>query len=188
MNNNIADIEKALGIRLPGAYHSFLLQEQFTGERLVNDLLLLYGTDILEERNNSYQVQKYLPGYISIGDDSGGKAILLHAGAPDENVYMTGYGALDTGSLEVLATDFNTWVQQGFPLEAIREAPDVIAFRASDTFHLRTAWQEIHRALTQLEAEKAKGMELKNYLTQKRILQQQLKDFELQHAGKNYRL
>lgn len=188
MDNNIADIENALGIVLPGAYRSFLLQEHFTGDLLVNDQLLLYGTGIIAERNTTYQVQQYLPAYISIGDDSGGSAILLHCHDNDENVYITGYGALDPGSMEVLATDFNTWIQAGFPLHIIREAPDTIAFRASETYQLRQVYQQLHRALTQLEAEKAKGMDLKTYITQKRILQQQIKDFEIQHTGKNYRL
>lgn len=188
MNNNIRDIEEALGIILPGAYRNFLLQEQLPGDLLINDLLALYGTDSLLERNITYQVQHYLPAYISIGDDSGGQAILLHCNDSDEKVYLTGYGALDTGSMKVIGNSFSTWSQKGYPLEVIREAPDVLAFRASETYQLRTAYQEMHRALTQLEKAKVTGMDLKTYLTQKRVLQQQIKDFEIQHAGKKYRV
>lgn len=188
MHNNINDIEKALGVVLPGAYRHFLLQEQLTADRIVNDLLLLYGTDNLSERNTTFEVQKYLPGYISIGDDSGGKAICLHCNDNDEKVYFTGYGALDTGSMEVLSDSFTTWIQNDCSSDIILEAPDVLAFRASDTYQLRITYQEMHRALTQLEAAKAAGMDLKTYLTQKRVLQQQIKDFEIQHAGKKYRV
>ena len=188
MNNNINAIEKALGIVLPGAYRTFLLQEQLTADRPIGDLLLLYGTNSLLERNTTCEVQKYLPDYISIGDDSGGQAICLHGGDDDETVYITGYGALDTGSMAVLSDHFTTWIQQGCSLDILRESPDMQAFHASDIFPLRAAYQELHRALAQLETGKANGMELKTYLTQKRVLQQQLKDFEIAHAGKKYRV
>jgi hypothetical protein len=188
MNNSIADIEKALGIVLPGAYRNFLLQEQLTGERMVTGLVLLYGTDMLVTFNTMYEVQRYLPAYITIGDDSGGRAICLHCNDSDENVYITGHGALDTGSMEVLSTDFNTWVQQGYSLDIIREAPDTVAFHATETWQLRAAWQALHLAVKELEVKKTTGMDLKTYLTQKRVLQQQIKDFEVLHAGKKYRV
>ena len=43
-NNNIAEIEKALGFPLPGAYRDFLLKEQAEDDLPVTDLVLLYGT------------------------------------------------------------------------------------------------------------------------------------------------
>lgn len=188
MHNNINDIEKALGVVLPGAYRNFLLQAQLTADGVVRDLLHLYGTGNLLERNTTYEVQKYLPAYISIGDDSGGQAICLHCNDHDEKVYLTGYGALDTGSMAILSDSFTDWIQNGCSLDIIRESPDVVAFHASDTYQLRKTYQELHQALAILEAAKAAGMELKIYLTQKRALQQKIKDFEIQHAGKNYRV
>lgn len=187
MHNNINDIEKALGVVLPGAYRHFLLQEQLTTDRIGN-LLLLYGTNSLLERNTTYAVQKYLPAYISIGDDSGGQAICLHCSSNDEKVYITGYGALDTGSMAVLSNNFTDWIQNGCSLDIIRESPDALAFHASDTYQLRITYQEMHQALAQLEAAKGAGMDLKTYLTQKRVSQQKIKDFEIQHASKKYRV
>ncbi len=185
-NKQITAIEKALGLVLPGAYLDYL-QQHLAEDKPVTDLILLYGTGTLVQRNNDYEVQRYLPSWISIGDDGGGRAICLHCNPNDPAVYITGYGALDTGSMEVLSTGFEAWVKDGFTLDIIREAPDVIAFRSSETFQLRSAWMELHRALTRLESAKA-TMDLKSYIQQKRLLQQQLKDFEQQHAGKNYRL
>lgn len=184
-DKQIADIEKALGLVLPGAYRDYL-QQHLAEDRPVTDLILLYGSHILVQRNNDYEVQHYLPSWISIGDDSGGRAICLHCNPNDPAVYITGYGALDTGSMEVLSTGFEAWVQDGFPLDIIREAPDLIAFRSSETFQLRSAWMALHRALAKLESAKA-TLDLKSYIQQKRMLQQQLKHFEQQHAGKNYR-
>ncbi|PSL47806.1 SMI1/KNR4 family protein SUKH-1 [Chitinophaga niastensis] len=186
-HNNIQHIEQALGITLPGAYAAYLLALQQEGG-LVTDLVHLYGMNHLIQRNNDYQVQHYLPQYISIGDDSGGQAICLHCNGTDNTVYITGYGALDTGSMEVLSTGFDTWVQEGFPLGIIRESPDVITFHASETYQLRTAYYSMMRALQQLDADKSNGVDLKTYILQKRVLQQQIKDFEILHAGKKYQL
>lgn len=185
-NKLIEDIEEALGLVLPGAYRNYLRQH-LAEDRPVTDLILLYGMGMLVQRNNDYEVQRYLPSWISIGDDSGGRAICLHCDPNDPAVYITGYGALDTGSMEVLSNNFDAWVQDGFSLDITREAPDVIAFRSSETFQLRSEWMALHRALTKLESAKA-TLDLKSYIQQKRVLQQQLKDFEQQHTGKNYRL
>ncbi|SEW54336.1 SMI1 / KNR4 family (SUKH-1) [Chitinophaga arvensicola] len=181
-------IEKALGITLPGAYRDFLSQASMQEDLPATDLVLLYGTGILLQRNADYEVQRYLPSWISIGDNSGGAAICLHCEPGDPAVYLTGYGALDTGSMEVIGHDFNAWVAGGFSLDVLREAPDVVAFRSSETYKLRKAFMALHQALRTLESARAGGLDLKSYMLQKRILQQQLKDFETQHAGKKYRL
>ncbi|TWF32371.1 SMI1/KNR4 family protein SUKH-1 [Chitinophaga polysaccharea] len=185
-NNNISEIEKALGFPLPGAYRNFLLKEQAEDDLPVTDLVLLYGTAHLLQRNADYQVQQYLPQYLSIGDDSGGQAVCLHCQYNDPTVYIVGYGALNTGSMAVLGYDFNNWVQNGFSTDIIREAPDVLAFRNSEIAQIRKAYYQLHKALTQLETTRQQGLDLKQYLQQKRALQQQIKDFEEQHAGKKY--
>ncbi|MCW3467339.1 SMI1/KNR4 family protein [Chitinophaga nivalis] len=186
-NNPLQIIEQALGITLPGAYVTFLRQQQLMEEgRLMTDLVYLYGLAELAGQNTLYEVQHYLPGYLTIGDDSGGQAICLHCAATDSTVYITGHGALDTGSLQVLSDNFSDWVAQGYSLDVIRESPDILAFRQSDTWQLRAAWQALHLALKKLEAEKSKGMDLKTYLLQKRQLQQEIVTFETLHAGKKY--
>lgn len=187
-NNSLIQLEQALGLILPGAYRDFLAQPALREDYPATDLVLLYGADTLLQRNADYQVQHYLPAWVSIGDNSGGSAICLHCQPDDPAVYLTGYGALDTGSMEVISPDFNTWIKEGFSLDVIREAPDVVAFRSSETYQLRGAYMALHRALTALEAAKAAGLDLKSYMQQKRTLQQQLKDFETLHAGKKYRL
>ncbi|NML41839.1 hypothetical protein HHL17_31940 [Chitinophaga sp. G-6-1-13] len=183
MDKILSRITTALGITLPGAYARFLETEQLQESRLVTDLVNLYGTDDLVTRNEDYQVQRYLPGYLSIADDSGGRGIFLHTTQPTLTVYITGYGALDPECMDVLSDDFLQWAQQGYSLEVLREAPAFIAARHSEKNLLRNEWIKLHQALSALEAEKSQ-MDLKTYLLQKRRLQQEIQDFETRNAGK----
>lgn len=177
MDNTLSHIATALGITLPGAYARFLETEQLRESRLVTDLVNLYGTDDLVARNEDYQVQQYLPGYISIADDSGGCGIFLDTTRPTLTVYTTGYGALDPECMDVLSDDFLQWAEQGYSLDVLREAPAFTAARHSEKNLLRNEWIRLHQALSALEAEKPR-MDLKTYLLQKRQLQKDIQDFE----------
>lgn len=61
-------------IAIPTQYKNFLTISNglYTGEMLV-----LLGAEDLYTRNHNYEVQKCIPGYTMIGDDSGGIAILM---------------------------------------------------------------------------------------------------------------
>ncbi|SJZ56617.1 hypothetical protein SAMN04488128_101747 [Chitinophaga eiseniae] len=186
MDNRLQQIAAALGITLPGAYARFLETEQLHESRLVTDLVNLYGTDDLLTRNNDYEVQRYLPGYLSIADDSGGRGIFLDTTRPTLTVYTTGYGALDPECMDVLSDDFLQWTEQGYSLDVIREAPAFTTARHSEKNLLRNEWIRLHQAVSGLEAEKSR-LDLKTYLLQKRRLQQEIQNFETRNAGKPYR-
>ncbi|WP_343743761.1 hypothetical protein [Chitinophaga sp.] len=181
MDNILSQITTALGIPLPGAYARFLETEQLRESRLVTDLVNLYGTNDIVTRNQDYEVQRYLPGYLSIADDSGGCGIFLNTTQPSLTVYITGYGALDPGCMDVLSDDFLQWAQQGYSLEVLREAPAFIAARQSPENLLRNERIKLHQALSALEAEKSR-MDLKTYLLRKRQLQQEIQDFDARNG------
>lgn len=44
---------------------------------LLGDMLMLYATADIEERNSTYEVAQYFPGMLAVGDDSGGRLVLL---------------------------------------------------------------------------------------------------------------
>ncbi len=39
--------------------------------------VLLYGRADIEERNTSYEVQRYAPAFVAVADDSGGRQLML---------------------------------------------------------------------------------------------------------------
>jgi len=104
------DIEEYIGGKLPASYKQFL--ENHT-ERFQNDLVVLYLIDELIERNETYETIKYAPGYINIGDDSGGSAFLLKLGEDDPPVHVVGHGSMDPKYMELVSDSFSEWQKNG---------------------------------------------------------------------------
>lgn len=89
--------ESSTGLIFPKEYVDFLL--------ICNGLsspgcLVLHEIEILPKRNKEYEVQKYLPGYFMIGDDSGGQAILISEGG---EIFEVGMGVISINYLEKAA-------------------------------------------------------------------------------------
>ena len=74
MNPELDALEAWLGRPLPAAFVAALEQH---GGRLVEPGLLLYAADELLERNRAFETSLYCPGYLAIGDDSGGRAVVM---------------------------------------------------------------------------------------------------------------
>lgn len=88
----------ALPFRLPADYARFLTLSNglYSGDRLV-----LLELEDLAGRNQDYEIQRWLPGHVMIGDDSGGTAILMtETGAV---ILESGMGDLDPAGLRVSA-------------------------------------------------------------------------------------
>jgi len=71
----IQQVEKELQIVLPKAYKEFLS----VSNGMHGNLAQLYSTDGLIEMNKTYEVQRYAPGYVSVGNDNGGYHLLMRA-------------------------------------------------------------------------------------------------------------
>jgi len=74
------------------AHHAWLsgFWTQCNGAML-NDRVLIYATDFIAERNQTYEVDSTFPGYVSIGDDSGGRLILMPSSG-DTSFHLIGAG------------------------------------------------------------------------------------------------
>lgn len=44
---------------------------------MLNDRVFIYATDFISERNQTYEIATSFPAHVSIGDDSGGRLILM---------------------------------------------------------------------------------------------------------------
>lgn len=80
------------------------------------DGLVLYGRDDLTERNDTFEVAQYLPGYLLIGDDSGGSGVLVSCTHPEHPVYLCDLGSLAEEDFIPLAASIHQWAESQFPL------------------------------------------------------------------------
>ncbi|SDG83949.1 SMI1/KNR4 family protein [Janthinobacterium sp. YR213] len=106
--------QQALGHTLPAYYLAFLKDwhEDMRGEQV-----LLYGAESLLERNETYDTQQSCPGYMTIGDDSGGRAVMLALDGAERAVYLVGHGSMQRDDFELAADDFASWLAADCPLD-----------------------------------------------------------------------
>jgi hypothetical protein len=112
-DQQITEAENELGVKFPKEYRLLLTSSDGL---FANDLVKLYPTGEIAERNSTFEVAKYLPGYIMIGDDSGGSGIFIDTVSSSSPVYQIGHGSLDLSDAVVLAPTLTDWINQGFPL------------------------------------------------------------------------
>lgn len=91
MKPELDALEAWLGRPLPTAFVATL--EQYGG-RLVEPGLLLYAADELLERNRTFETSLYCPGYLAIGDDSGGRAVMMALGGHRQALFLVDHGAM----------------------------------------------------------------------------------------------
>ena len=113
-NSSIEEINKWAGGALPGYYLEFLASHV---EGIVGDLVLIYGTDSLIERNETHETREYCPGYLAIGDDSGGRVFLI-AREAKFTVYLSQMGSMDPHDFKSVSHNFRDWVATGCPLNS----------------------------------------------------------------------
>jgi hypothetical protein len=107
-------LQRWLGHALPAHYLRFLQgwQEDIRGEQV-----LLYGVESLMERNETYDTLQSCPSYMTIGDDSGGRAVMLALDGGDRAVYLVGHGSMQRDDFELAADDFTSWLAADCPLD-----------------------------------------------------------------------
>lgn len=105
---------QALGHALPAYYVAFL-EEWSAATR--GGQVLLYGAEDLMERNANYETQQYCPGFITIGDDGGGRAVMLALDGLDRAVYLVDHGTMQRDDFELAAEDFHTWLAADCPVD-----------------------------------------------------------------------
>lgn len=115
-DHEIAQVELKLRKTFPKEYAMFLKQSDGFDSNMVR----LYSISEIEERNATYEVDKYCPDFINIGDDGGGSAIMLkNSFFLDSKVYLVGHGVMTPEYMEIIGNDFASWLEYGCPLDEI---------------------------------------------------------------------
>ncbi|NHZ97863.1 SMI1/KNR4 family protein [Massilia sp. CCM 8734] len=102
---SIDQVEAQLGMRLPDAYRALL--------RCANGIwfdngLVVYPLDDVIERNQTLEVGEYAPGYLAIGDDSGGQAVMLSLASG--TVLLVDMGSMDPDDMAPISQSLPSWI------------------------------------------------------------------------------
>ena len=71
----------------------------------------IYASDEVVERNDTFEVAEYAPEYLAIGDDSGGRAIMIPYSG--KGVYIVDQGSMDPDEMQFVSESLSAWVSSG---------------------------------------------------------------------------
>ncbi|MEV4009155.1 hypothetical protein AB0J35_01570 [Nonomuraea angiospora] len=77
----------------------------------------VYSAGDIGERNATYEVARYAPGFLLVGDDSGGRGFLVRTDDPDSAVFSSDLGDLEPAGFDIVSADLASWI------ESLRPAP-----------------------------------------------------------------
>ena len=108
----IAESEKQLGLKLPAEYMEFLKfangGEGFIGREHV----ILWGVEELASMNQSYEVQKYVPGLLIFGSNGGGEAYGFDSRTPHWPVVQVPFVGMDWRDARSLGDLFSEFLRR----------------------------------------------------------------------------
>lgn len=104
-------LETEIGLSLPSDVKNLLTSADGL---LLGNGLKLYSSAELGERNRTFETKRYAPGYLAVGDDSGGRAIVISI--DDERVFIVDQGSMDPDDMEPLGSSLEEWILAGSPI------------------------------------------------------------------------
>jgi hypothetical protein len=110
-NIQLSELQGKLHIQLPDAYVQML--NSANGFSLQSGVTI-YSSDELVERNETFEVKKYAPGYFSIGDDSGGRSIMIPL--TSNGVFLVDQGSMVPDDFERISISITDWITGGCAL------------------------------------------------------------------------
>ncbi|MCM3576052.1 SMI1/KNR4 family protein [Mesobacillus subterraneus] len=110
---DIEIVEKRLNAILPIPYKELL---QASNGLATNEGIVIYGTDDLIERNETWETLEYTPGFVSIGDDSGGRVFLMSL-SDKEEILIVDSGDMTPDHAELISTNLIQWVINGLRID-----------------------------------------------------------------------
>lgn len=109
-DEQVAALGQSLGLLLPTEYVDLLR----TANGILADLVCFYSAEEVPERNQTYQVAKYAPGYILIGS-ANDFPLLIRAGESSA-VLEADWGAMTQDCMSEIAPSLAAWIEAGCPL------------------------------------------------------------------------
>lgn len=110
-DNDIKILDGQFSFKLPLEYTELLRN---ANGFVLNNGLTVYSSSEVFERNETFEVEEYAPGYLAIGDDSGGLSILINI--ENEKIYSVDQGIMDPDDMDLQSDSLEQWVLRGCSL------------------------------------------------------------------------
>ena len=109
--NCLSDIQKTslellYNRKLPDDYLQFI---KITNGHYFENGVVIYSTDDVFERNITFEVQIYLGDYLAIGDDSGGRSIVVPF--MGQGVFIVDQGSMMHEDLQWISDSLINWIE-----------------------------------------------------------------------------
>ena len=175
-------LENFLGTKLPSDYLSFLeyIKLNFSNGLVTNKVIIYVEEEALIERYETFEMGEYLPTYLGIGNDSGGSEIIISLTEKNSKIYLTDHGAYFEDCLQIIAQNFDDFINTGFSIETISyKIPRVLTEKDVAKNNLQ---DELFRLYTELQTVKLKKetneITLKEYLIKKNAIEKAINDLQ----------
>jgi len=176
------ELEKLLGTKLPSDYVSFLeyIKLNFTNGLVTESVFIYLEEDDLIERYKTFEMGEYLPTYLGIGNDSGGSEIIISLAEKKSKIYFTDHGAYFENCLQIIAQNFDDFIDSGFSIETIAyKIPRILTEKDIAENNLQ---KELSRLFAELQTAKLKRetneITLKEYLLTKNTIEKTINDLQ----------
>jgi hypothetical protein len=108
----LAKVELALGAPLPDQLRSLYGQTNgICGDWTVT----IFEVEAIVERNETYEVPRYLPDFIYIGNDNGNRGLFISRTSSLLTLFETDLGDQSIESLVALAPSLSDWFERSCP-------------------------------------------------------------------------
>lgn len=116
----IAELIKLSAVPVPEDYLD-VIRKINCPEILITKIqyIRIWGAERAVEMNDAYEIQKYIPVSLAIGDDEGGSVLILMDGARGFGLYTAGFGDLDLESAVFIAPTLSDLLINGIGVDAL---------------------------------------------------------------------
>jgi len=110
---HLAELEGWYGAPLAAPLRAFVLAH---GGHEVG-AVRFYAADEIVERNLTYESREYCPGYLALGDDGGGRAVVVHGELVPPTVFVVGHGSMSEPDFIAVGAQLADWLDAGCPVD-----------------------------------------------------------------------
>lgn len=108
--DEIIKVEIEMDLALPSEYKQLL---QYTNGFVTEEGITIFGIDIINERNKTYEVGEYAEGYVAIGSNGGGKFLLMASNEDSTELIQVDSGVMNPEYATVVSESFVKWINDG---------------------------------------------------------------------------